>query len=138
MTKFGIRIPMLLEEKLEGRKVQSLPFLLSRNLKYHTLKNLGFCPNEVIHFNDFDAPKTDNISIKNVCNLLIHSYVFVAEQQCLTAPIKGVFFNSDRTRNQVLYHLKLNNWIRLLQNIGSDYPCVFHLSSPDKLAFPHF
>ena len=41
---------MLLEEKLEGRKVQSLPFLLSRNLKYHTLKNLGFCPNEVIHF----------------------------------------------------------------------------------------
>jgi hypothetical protein len=42
---------MLLEEKLEGRKAQSLPFLLSRNMKYHTLKNVGFCPNEVIHFN---------------------------------------------------------------------------------------
>lgn len=41
---------MLLEEKLEGRKVQFLPFLLSRNMKYHTLKNVGFCPNEVIHF----------------------------------------------------------------------------------------
>jgi hypothetical protein len=41
---------MLLEEKLEGRKVQFLPFLLSRNMKYHTLKNAGFCPNEVIHF----------------------------------------------------------------------------------------
>jgi len=41
---------MLLEEKLEGRKVQSLPFLLSRNMNYHTLKNEGFCPNEVIHF----------------------------------------------------------------------------------------
>jgi len=41
---------MLLEEKLEGRKAQSLPFLLSRNMKYHTLKNVGFCPNEVIHF----------------------------------------------------------------------------------------
>lgn len=45
---------MLLEEKLEGRKVQSLPFLLSRNLKYHTLKNLGFCPNEVIHFTIYE------------------------------------------------------------------------------------
>ena len=41
---------MLLEEKLEGRKAQSLPFLLSRNMNYHTLKNEGFCPNEVIHF----------------------------------------------------------------------------------------
>lgn len=43
---------MLLEEKLEGRKVQFLPFLLSRNMKYHTLKNAGFCPNEVIHFSE--------------------------------------------------------------------------------------
>jgi len=44
---------MLLEEKLEGRKVQSLPFLLSRNMNYHTLKNEGFCPNEVIHFTSY-------------------------------------------------------------------------------------
>ena len=45
---------MLLEEKLEGRKVQSLPFLLSRNMNYHTLKITGFCPNEVIHFSNME------------------------------------------------------------------------------------
>ncbi|MDD3606748.1 MAG: hypothetical protein PHY63_04630 [Candidatus Cloacimonetes bacterium] len=39
-----------MEEKIEGRKVQSLPFLLSRNMRKYTLKNTGFCPNKVIHF----------------------------------------------------------------------------------------
>ncbi|MCB5234706.1 MAG: formylglycine-generating enzyme family protein, partial [Candidatus Cloacimonetes bacterium] len=39
-----------LQEKLEGRKVQYLPFLLSRNVRKTTLKNAIFCPNEVIHF----------------------------------------------------------------------------------------
>lgn len=42
---------MKMEEKIEGRKVQILPFLLSRNMRKDTLKNNGFCPNEVIHFN---------------------------------------------------------------------------------------
>ncbi len=41
---------MKMEEKIEGRKVQILPFLLSRNMRKDTLKNNGFCPNEVIHF----------------------------------------------------------------------------------------
>jgi len=41
---------MFLEEKIEGRKVHFLPFLLSKNIRNHTLKNAGFCPNVVIHF----------------------------------------------------------------------------------------
>jgi len=41
---------MFLEEKIEGRKVQFLPFLLSKNMRKYTLKNTGFCPNKVIHF----------------------------------------------------------------------------------------
>jgi len=54
---------MLLEEKIEGRKVQFLPFLLSRNMRNYTLKNTGFCPNEVIHFNcsrQFESEKVDH------------------------------------------------------------------------------
>jgi len=46
----GIGVLMFLEEKIEGRKVQSLPFLLSKNMRKYTLKNTGFCPNKVIHF----------------------------------------------------------------------------------------
>jgi len=49
----GIGVLMFLEEKIEGRKVQSLPFLLSKNMRKYTLKNTGFCPNEVIHLNPF-------------------------------------------------------------------------------------
>jgi len=46
----GIGVLMFLEEKIEGRKVQFLPFLLSKNMRKYTLKNTGFCPNKVIHF----------------------------------------------------------------------------------------
>jgi len=50
LTKKGIGVFMKMEEKIEGRKVQILPFLLSRNMRKDTLKIQGFCPNEVIHF----------------------------------------------------------------------------------------
>jgi len=43
----------VLKEKTEGRKSQSLPFLLSKNMRKYTLKNAGFCPNKVIHFRIF-------------------------------------------------------------------------------------
>jgi len=46
----GIGVLMFLEEKIEGRKVQFLPFLLSKNMRKYTLKNAGFCPNKVIHY----------------------------------------------------------------------------------------
>jgi len=63
---------MLLEEKLEGRKVQSLPFLLSRNMNYHTLKNEGFCPNEVIHFTVLDDIGSKDTSHKHKSTACYH------------------------------------------------------------------
>jgi len=51
LTKIGIGDLTLLESKnIEGKKEQSLPFPLSRNMINYTLKMPGFCPNEVIHF----------------------------------------------------------------------------------------
>ena len=50
----------VLKEKTEGRKSQSLPFLLSKNMRKYTLKNAGFCPNKVIHFTDNEGRKVDS------------------------------------------------------------------------------
>ncbi len=49
----GIGVPTFLGEKIEGRKVQSLPFLFSRKMISYAFKIPGFCPYEVIHFKDF-------------------------------------------------------------------------------------
>ncbi len=122
ITAYQVR-KLIEAKKLSNSLVDSsLPITEYGNIKKVTLMNW----HRLDELYDFDAPKTDNISIKNVCNLLIHSYVFVAEQQCLTAPIKGVFFNSDRTRNQFLYHLHINDWISFLERIGRDYPSEYH------------
>jgi len=49
LTKNENGDPMFLEEKNNGKKMQYLPFLLSRNMRKYTSKNTGFCPNKVIH-----------------------------------------------------------------------------------------
>lgn len=65
---------MKMEEKIEGRKVQILPFLLSRNMRKDTLKNNGFCPNEVIHFtttNTFNICNAKYCHYTELCDLSI-------------------------------------------------------------------
>ena len=62
---------MFLEEKIEGRKVQFLPFLLSKNMRKYTLKNAGFCPNNVIHFNIYQNTSIKFIDKKSEYNYLL-------------------------------------------------------------------
>lgn len=122
ITAYQVR-KLIEAKKLSNSLVDStLPITKYGNVKNVTLMNW----HRIDELYDFNAPETDNTPVKDVCNLLIHSYVFVAEQPSFTAPIKGVFFNSDRTRNEILYHMQIKDWISLLDRIGIDYPCVSH------------
>ena len=64
LTKIDIKDSMKLQEKLEGRKVQYLPFLPSKNMRKTTLKNAIFCPNEVIHFRLTKIERIDRYQMK--------------------------------------------------------------------------
>ncbi len=122
ITAYQVR-KLIEAKKVSNSLVDStLPITKYGNVKNVTLMNW----HRLDELNNLKAPETDNISIKDVCNQLIHSYVFVAEQPSFTAPIKGVFFSSDRYKNKVLFHLRINDWISLLDRIGRDYPNVTH------------
>lgn len=93
ITAYQVR-KLIEAKKVSNSLVDStLPITKYVNVKNVTLMNW----HRLNELYNFEAPEDDNIPIKAVCNLLIHSYVFVAEQPSFTAPIKGVFFNSDRT-----------------------------------------
>lgn len=74
-------------------------------------------PEEDSH--DWENKKRVNVAGKNVCNWLIHSYMFfvtynednIIDSFCVT---------SDRDRNKVLYQISLKDWVSYMEYIASD------------------
>jgi len=70
---------------------------------------------------DFEKTKKGNIKISELCNQVIHSYIFDAvfdtEHQ-----IAGFWVASDWKRHTTLYSFLLEDLIKLFELIGNDYP----------------
>ena len=76
---------------------------------------------------DLENPKRVTLSLLKVCHVLIHSYVFmIGFSEC--NEFDGLFFNSDRTRHQTLYHVSVSELVRVLQEAGKDYPSFSQLT----------
>lgn len=84
----------------------------------------------VTHFNwnrklgilyDFKKKKSASLTLRLVCNQIIHSYIFT---ECFNSngTLNGIMFCSDRERTKQLYCLDLSTIVRLLKKVGSDYP----------------
>lgn len=71
----------------------------------------------------FDKMKDHKVEIIQLCNLVIHSYIFnpVLDDNKVLC---GFFISSDKTRNRLLYFLELGNIIKVLQKTGNDYPNI--------------
>lgn len=69
---------------------------------------------------DLDHPAPSTLAARNLCNQLIHSYVFIIE----AGPdgLEGFYVTSDRDRHSVLRHVAINDFISLLRKMGEDYP----------------
>lgn len=73
---------------------------------------------------DFENPSDYVLSLKGVCNQIIHSYIFFPcffdekNKNSLT----GIVFCSDRTRKHKVFVISITEMIQTLEIIGSDYP----------------
>lgn len=70
---------------------------------------------------DFRKPTTLRKDALFLCNQLIHSYVF-APYLKRTGGLKGVIFCSEKERHKQLYELDIDDLIRYLKKVGTDYP----------------
>jgi len=65
--------------------------------------------------------ESNNVKIKDICNLIIHSYIFIFNFNDTNSPY-SVFFNSDYTKNEQLYELELASIIDIFLIVSEDYP----------------
>ena len=75
-------------------------------------------PDENTH--DWDDEKTYTKSGAEICNWLIHSYIFLF---CFdeNGTIDSFYVSSDYDRNKLLYRVELKDWITYMEFVGSDY-----------------
>ena len=67
-----------------------------------------------------DQPQTTRLKYEKLCNWLVHSYVFAIHQED-NGGLGGIFVNSDHSRNDGLWYLKLHVLTRAIQRVASDY-----------------
>lgn len=74
-------------------------------------------PEENSH--DWESAKSQTVAGKNVCNWLIHSYLFFAEVD-ENGPMLSFCVSSDFDRNKTLYKVSIVDWMDYIGFLASD------------------
>lgn len=74
-------------------------------------------PEEDSH--DWENEKSVTVAGKNICNALIHSYMFFTRSNGENV-IDSFYVTSDFDKNKLLYRIPLNAWISYIEYIVSD------------------
>ena len=89
--------------------------------KYRPLKEVDILhrwPDENTH--DWDHPQNVTVKGKDICNWLIHSYMFFFSFN-EERTIEGFFVTSDFDRNKTLYYISITDWLEYMTFIANDY-----------------
>jgi hypothetical protein len=107
---------------------------------FKNIKNVTFMNwHRLNELYDLEQNREIEIKIIKLCNLIIHSYIFIPHLSSNTGPFIGMFISSDKTRNKCLYYLELKKWIEYLDFISNDYPnscsMVFDKKTNDYIVY---
>lgn len=70
-------------------------------------------------FYDLRNGEKSSLKLKDICNYLIHSFVF-SYRICVDDRLCGVFVNSGWMKDRFLYYIKLNTFIMLINDVVTD------------------
>ncbi|MDA8576141.1 hypothetical protein N9L24_03765 [Candidatus Marinamargulisbacteria bacterium] len=69
---------------------------------------------------NFDKKDEEKLKIRDVCNQIIHSYIF--QLVGYRSKIFYVFFNSDHQKNECLFKLKIKDFLKVVEKFANNYP----------------
>ena len=69
---------------------------------------------------DWEHPKNLTVNGKDICNWLIHSYMFFFGFN-EAGTVNGFFVTSDYDRNKTLYCISITDWLEYMTFIANDY-----------------
>lgn len=77
---------------------------------------------------DFEACMSTKITSRRLCNLLIHSFVFMPEMDETAERFSAILFNSDRTKDSELFEISLETLFQFAEAACEDYTDSFDFS----------
>ena len=76
---------------------------------------------EFFSFYDLESPRAITVSGRDLCNYLIHSYVFSPnEGEEETSRVSSIFVNSDQLKEEVLYEVQLGVFFSYIEAVVDD------------------
>lgn len=79
-------------------------------------------PDEDTH--DWNNPQKETVQGKDICNWLIHSYMFCFKFN-EGGTVDGFFVSSDFDRNKSLFYVSTGDWLEYMSFIANDYVVAF-------------
>ena len=89
--------------------------------KFKPLKEVDFIHrwhDEETH--DWDHPQNGTVKGREICNWLIHSYMFFFSFN-EEGTVEAYYVTSDYDRNKTLYYIGINDWLDYMTFIASDH-----------------
>lgn len=69
---------------------------------------------------DFTNKESSKLTLRSLCNFLIHSFVFAIEGTSRGLSPRYLLFNSDRIKEKFIYRLSLARYFRLIEAVIQD------------------
>jgi len=105
-----------LSDKTEALKIRANSYPLQNKKRVHLYNR-----RRASELYDFSNKHLENLSIRFICNQVIHSYVF---HLCFTTKnhLRSILICSEKERTKQVFEIDLKNVIRLFKIVGNDYP----------------
>lgn len=86
--------------------------------EYEHIDNDKFFMNSRVFLSDYDLKNgtINQLSLKQVCNQIIHSYVW-SVVHLEKGKIYGVLFASDMYKEKAVYLIEIKEWINIIQEV---------------------
>ena len=75
---------------------------------------------QIDRFYDFAKSKTATLLPRDLFNTIIHSFVFTLVTSDMGHGYEGFLFNSDRTKDAIIYKVSFRDYFELMQSVRED------------------
>jgi hypothetical protein len=99
--------------------------LCNKSFPVNSHVNLGKTVNQINRHDidklfDLKNHKKLSLNLRTICNLFIHSYIFIFDLE--KGVLDGIFVSSDFTKDKNLYWISLKTITEIFKEVGENYP----------------
>jgi len=111
-----------LSDEFESMAIQVLSF--QRNIIEQAITL--FNRHRIDRFYNLENANKSTLSVVNICNAFIHSFVFEIAISDDKDSVDGIFFSSDKTKDTAVFFIQLENYFKVIETAIKDEILQMH------------